>query len=79
MPYDKATLGHIAEEEEEEAAKSGANLGSRRSFDEFECPSCSANNPFSDFRHGDEVNCSWCGMAFTAVVDDEGKLKLRET
>jgi hypothetical protein len=78
MPYDKATLGQIAEQEEEESKKTGENLGSRRKFDEFECPACSANNPFDTFGHGDDVNCSWCGMGFTASVDDDGKLKLKE-
>jgi hypothetical protein len=78
MPYDKATLGQIMEEAEEEAAKSGENLGDKRRFDEFECPTCSAHNPFDDFGHDDEVNCAWCGMAFVAIVDDDGKLKLKE-
>jgi hypothetical protein len=79
MPYDKATMGHIAEMEEEEAKKSGENLGARRKFNEFECPTCSANNPFDDFGHGDEVHCAWCGLGFTATVDDDGRLKLRES
>jgi hypothetical protein len=79
MPYDKATLGQIAEQEDEEAAKSGASLGTRRKFDEFECPACSAHNPFDEFGNGDEVNCNWCGIGYVAKVDDEGKLKLRES
>ena len=78
MPYDKATLGQIAEQEEEEAAKSGENQGGRRRFDEFECPLCSANNPCDAVGNNDEVNCNWCGVGFVVVVDDEGKMKLRE-
>jgi hypothetical protein len=78
MPYDKATLGQIAEQEEEENKKSGEFLGSKRKFDEFECPGCSAHNPFDDFGNNDEVMCGWCGMGFVAIVDDDAKLKLRE-
>jgi|GEM_PF-244873 len=78
MPLDRDALIEIAEQEEEEAKKSGANLGSRRKFDEFECPTCSAYNPQGDFGHGEEVNCAFCGLAFEVSVDDEGKMKLRE-
>lgn len=29
---------------------------------EFECPLCSAHNPWDDgFEPGDELFCSWCG------------------
>lgn len=66
--------------EEEDAAdrKSGKALGVKRKFDEFECPLCSAFNPHDNFGNGDDINCNWCGVAFVAQVDDEGKLKLRE-
>jgi hypothetical protein len=78
MPYDKATLGQIAEQEEEENKKDGAFLGVKKKFDEFECPLCSANNPFDEFGNSDEVTCSWCGVSFVATVDEDAKLKLRE-
>jgi hypothetical protein len=78
MPYDKATLGQIAEQEEEENKKSGDFLGSKRKFDEFECPACSAHNPFDDFGNDDEVTCGWCGMGFVVIVDDDSRLKLRQ-
>ena len=78
MPYDKATLGQIAEQEEDENKKSGEFLGSKRKFDEFECPACSAHNPFDDFGNDDEVTCGWCGMGFVAIVDDDSRLKLRQ-
>lgn len=30
---------------------------------EFECPECSAHNPWDDgFSVGEEVFCSWCGV-----------------
>ena len=34
MPYDKATLGQIAEQEDEESKKDGAFLGVKKKFDE---------------------------------------------
>jgi hypothetical protein len=64
--------------EDDEDAPKGAALGARRRFDEFECPACSANNPFDEFGNNDEVLCNWCGLQFKALVDDEGKLKLKE-
>jgi hypothetical protein len=78
MPVNRGDMHEIAEqEEEEERKKSGEHLGAKRRFDEFECPTCSANNPL-DFGNGDEVPCSYCGLSFLAVVDEDGKLKLRE-
>ena len=78
MPRDD--LGYIAEEDEEERKKSGAAEGSKRRFDEFECPACTANNPTGDgFGNNDEVICNYCGVSFTAKVDDEGKLKMKES
>lgn len=65
-------------EHEDEERKSGRALGSKRRFDEFECPTCSANNPLDSFGNGDEVLCNWCGVEFRAVVDDEGSLRLKE-
>ena len=70
-------LSHY-EETEDEDTKSGKALGTKRKFDEFECPACSAHNPFDTFGHGDDVLCNWCGMEFRAVVDDEGNLKLKD-
>jgi hypothetical protein len=64
---------------EEDEKLTGAALGVKRKFDEFECPSCSANNPWGEgFGNNDEVLCNWCGMQFKAVVDDEGSLRLKE-
>jgi hypothetical protein len=49
-------------------------------FDEFDCPLCSAYNPYGDgFRKGDEIRCCYCGTEFKAHVSDEGKLKMKET
>jgi transcription elongation factor Elf1 len=77
-PYDKNMLGEIADQEDEENKKSGRSLGVKRKFDEFECPTCQANNPYDDFGNNDEVICGWCGVQFTVLVDDEGNLKLKE-
>ncbi|HET7785397.1 MAG TPA: hypothetical protein VFL36_05465 [Myxococcales bacterium] len=64
--------------DDDDEKKSEASLGTRRRFGEFDCPGCSANNPFDEFGNGDEVLCNWCGMQFKAVVDEEGKLRLKE-
>ena len=64
--------------DEDESPKDAAALGTRRRFSEFECPACSANNPFDEFGNNDEVLCSWCGLSFKAQVDDEGTLRLKE-
>jgi transcription elongation factor Elf1 len=64
-------------EDEDESPKDAAQ-GVRRRFSEFECPACSANNPFDEFGNNDEVLCGWCGLQFQALVDEEGKLKLKE-
>jgi hypothetical protein len=72
-------LVHIAEEEAADAKKDKSSLGRLRTFDEFECPTCEAYNPHADFGNGDEVVCAYCGIPFTVVVTDEGKLKMRES
>jgi hypothetical protein len=54
-------------------------LGVRQRFSEFECPACSANNPFDEFGNNDEVLCNWCGIEFVALVDEDGVLKLKES
>ena len=49
-----------------------------RRFADFDCPDCSANNPYDDtFGHGDEVRCYYCGQEFKAEVSDSGRLRLR--
>jgi uncharacterized Zn-finger protein len=77
MPVNRGDMHQIEEDEEDERKKSGEYLGAKRRFNEFECPTCSANNPL-EFGHGDEVPCSYCGLSFLVNVDDDGKLKLRE-
>ncbi len=48
-------------------------------FDEYDCPTCNANNPVDPpFGDGDEVLCNYCGSEFLARVSDEGRLKLKE-
>ena len=65
--------------DDDDEKPTGSALGSRRRFEEFECPACSANNPFDTFGNGDDVLCNWCGMEFRVIVDDEGTLKLKES
>lgn len=53
--------------------------GRRRRFTEFECPTCDAVNPCDDgLGDGDDVICCYCGLEFSAVVTEDGRLKLRE-
>ncbi len=62
-------------EDDEKLEVGGAN----KRFKEWDCPSCNANNPSEGMGHGDEVLCNYCGTEFLVKVNDEGKLKLRET
>jgi uncharacterized Zn-finger protein len=71
-------LQHITEDAEEEARKDGTAQGTSKHFDEFECPTCDAYNPHTDFGDGDEVTCAYCGLTFLAEVSEEARLKLRE-
>ena len=71
-------LQHIAEDEEDENKKSGLALGTKKRFDEFDCPTCDAYNPHPDFGNGDEVLCAYCGLTFLVIVNDETRMKLRE-
>ena len=44
-----------------EVTRRGRVVNTKR-WDEFECPECSAHNPWDDgFVPGDELFCSWCG------------------
>jgi hypothetical protein len=50
-----------------------------KKHDEFDCPSCNANNPWPDGLHeGDEINCHYCGTSFLVRIKEGGKLKLKE-
>lgn len=54
----------------------GKSPADRGSWSEFDCPECSAHNPWDDgFTYGDEVFCGWCGCRFVVrrVKDDEGR------
>ncbi len=73
MPIDP----HAFEESDLESNEAGT---SGRRFNEFDCPVCSANNPYGDtFGDGDEIRCFYCGQEFEVRVTDLGRLKLRET
>jgi transcription elongation factor Elf1 len=51
-----------------------------KSFNEFDCPLCNANNPYDEvFHHGDNVRCFYCGTEFRVRVDENGRLRLKET
>lgn len=70
MPYD-------AGYDEDDRGSAAEALGERRRFTDFDCPDCSANNPYDDaFGDGDEVRCYYCGQEFKAQVNDSGRLRL---
>ena len=53
--------------------------GKKRKFDEFDCPSCDANNPYDDgFYAGDEVRCYYCGLMYKVHIRDDGRVKYKE-
>ena len=64
---------------EEEKGDPGEKEGRRRTFKDFDCPTCNANNPYDEgFGDGDEVLCYYCGQEYKALVNEEGRLRLRE-
>ncbi len=47
--------------------------------DDFDCPVCSANNPYDDgFKPGDEIRCFYCGQEFKVEKTAEGRWRYRE-
>jgi hypothetical protein len=73
MPYDPHGI-------EDDPQEPGEKKGRRRVFKDFDCPTCSANNPYDDgFADGDEVLCYYCGAEFKVMVNEEGRLRLRES
>lgn len=75
MPYDRDSVDDDESADKEDLA---AAEGVRRRFTEFECPECSAYNPYDDgFGDGEEVLCNYCGQELKARVNAEGRLRLR--
>lgn len=57
----------------------GPKVGAGGKGKEFECPSCSAHNPYDDgFGDGDEIRCFYCGSEFKVEARDDGRLRFRE-
>lgn len=66
--------GHSYDDDDDEP-----DLGKAKKYDEFDCPSCNANNPWPDGLHeGEEIHCHYCGTSYRVRISDEGKLKLKE-
>jgi hypothetical protein len=73
MPYDPHGT------EDDDSLEPGEKAGRRRVYKDFDCPSCSANNPYDDgFSDGDDVLCYYCGAEYKALVNDDGRLRLKE-
>jgi uncharacterized Zn-finger protein len=65
--------------DEDETKQEMGSAGATSKFKEFDCPSCSANNPMdTPFGDGEEIHCHYCGTEFKVFVNDSGRLKLRE-
>ena len=46
---------------------------------DFDCPTCSANNPIeAALRDRDEISCHYCGAEYQVRINQEGRLKLKE-
>lgn len=74
MPNERYDHDDETEREDREGGR-----GASSTFQEFDCPSCTANNPSGDpFGAGEEVLCNYCGTAYAVKVTDDGKLRLRE-
>ncbi len=72
MPYDPHGV-------DEDPIEPGTKAGRRRVFKDFDCPTCSANNPYDDgFGDGEQVLCYYCGAEFKARVNEDGQLRLKE-
>ncbi len=55
------------------------DAGKKKVFDEFDCPSCDANNPYDDgFTAGDEIRCYYCGLSFKVHVSEDGRVRYKE-
>lgn len=65
--------------EDEEDAFERKRAEAKRYFKEFDCPSCSANNPVDPpFTNGTELLCNYCGIEWRALLTEEGKLRFKE-
>lgn len=66
-------------EDDEDLEREAEASGRGRRFSDFDCPDCNANNPRDErFGNGDEILCFYCGSAWRAKVDEEGRLRLVE-
>jgi hypothetical protein len=65
-------------ERKREITKRGRNLKAY-TWDEFECPECTANNPWGDgFEPGEELFCSWCGaVLLVRLIPDSDPPRFR--
>ena len=72
-----APAGDDIEDDDFEKERGTRGPGSR--YNEFDCPSCNANNPVeTPFGDGDEVLCNYCGTEFKVRVGDDGRAKFKE-
>jgi rubredoxin len=66
-------INPLAFEDEDDKIVAGTSMTKKA----FDCPECTANNPYDDgFTVGDEIRCFYCGAEFD-VLEGDGKLKFR--
>lgn len=73
-------MGQQGYDEEEEAKEALAESGGVKGLKDWDCPSCNANNPSDEIAsNNDEIRCNYCGTEYRVVINDEGRVKLKET
>jgi hypothetical protein len=57
---------------DDEDTEGSSSTSKGRSWTEFDCPGCDANNPTGEgFRAGDEIVCMFCGVLWVVKADEE--------
>jgi DNA-directed RNA polymerase subunit RPC12/RpoP len=69
---------HAGDPDDDDDADDPSQEGPGRRFGDFDCPDCSANNPYDDaFGNGDEIRCYYCGAEYLVMVTEAGRLRLK--
>lgn len=76
----KYDANHVEEDDNKPRLKRGKDGYLRRDdlLYEFDCPDCSANNPWGDgFADQAEIQCHYCGTDFRVTFLEGKKLKFK--
>lgn len=56
----------------------GGSRGKQKVRRDFDCPDCTANNPYDEgVRPGEEVRCFYCGMEYRVEATRDGRVRFR--